>query len=898
MPKTKKTKKIAPTKRLKKAATAKPKGSNARPASLVLRRDKAKKPSRKGILSLQDKPLIPREVIDQITFFAPAKAQASMEIKKIAAQPIIYNRPNAKPSRHILDLKEFQKHKDIIKHQGQKGEDAIYQDIANQFESRKGNFTQGLKGTYSKLHESFTKFKTTSNHSNTPSQNLDFEVQEIKKQPQPKLSRLKLSLPSISLPQMNFKMPKLSFPEIKLGNIVLPAYGLKSIAIFILFCLIFVTPFNLYSNYQKLQGKKNDVLAKTAEAILHLTTSTKAASARDLHYTQYELQQSANSFKEAQQELTDVNIILKNLIKLEPTASKQYQTAQNLINAGEKLSQSAALLTETIDKIEISKDTGNLNLNDNLLKLKDALNLVLPDLQSANQDLETIYLEEIPTVYQEKIVILQKTIPLLTRSVETYINAADLLVQMLGQENPKRYLLLFQNNNEIRPTGGFIGSYALVDIDRGNIKNIEIPGGGPYDLKANLKINLESPRPLHIMNPRWEFQDGNWFADLPDSAIKLMYLYEKSGGPTVDGIIFINASLAEKILEVTGPVDLPKYNLQITADNFFNEIQQNVELDYDKEANKPKQIIADLAPILINRLLNSTPKNFAALFDLLLSSLNQKELQFYFSDPSLENIVNDYNWGGQLKNTDNDYLAIVSTNIAGEKTDAKIQQLANLSVKINEDGTITNTLKITRTHLGLEGEKFYGVPNVDYLRIYVPNGSELISAEGFEPIPPELFIEAEPEIYTKDKDYTAIEQSKKIDPLSQTEIFTESDKTVFANWLKTNPGETKSVIIQYKLPFTLNLSGEKLKTASQTGIKEYIGKLLKPKEEINTTETYSLLWQKQSGRRNFLVNAEIVFPRDLSYQLIYPADLQQKNNDFTYTSPLNSDQFLSILFKP
>ena len=896
MKKTKKTKKLKPSKRRKTEIMAKAKKSHQRPKNLVLRKIKVKKPAKTKALEIQDKPLIPDDIIKQITFVAPPQLNKIPEIPKTPTQPKVSNRMGARPSRHIINLKEIQSQNNITKQQSLPKENAIFKDITSRFESKRDKFTQGFKNSYSKIHISLPKLKKTQSNTLKQTKTLNLNLTTEQKQPRAKLNLPKFELPSISLPRLNFNWPKLNLPDLKLGNFILPAYGLKSITIFVLFCIVFVAPFNFYANYQKLQGKKNDVLAKTAEAILHLTTSTKAASAHDFYYTQYELQQSANSFKEAQQELTDINILLKNLIKLEPTASKQYQTAQNLISAGEKLSQSAAVLSENIDQIEISKDTDNLNLNDNLLKLKNALNLVLPDLKAATQDLETIYLEEIPVKYHEKIIILQKTIPLLTKSVETYINAADLLVQMLGQETPKRYLLLFQNNNEIRPTGGFIGSYALLDIDRGNIKNIEIPGGGPYDLKGNLKINLESPQPLHIMNPRWEFQDGNWFADLPDSAAKLMYLYEKSGGPTVDGLIFINASLVEKILEVTGPVDLPDYQLQITAKNFLTAVQKKVEVDYDKEANRPKQIIADLAPILINRILNSSPKNFITIFDLMLSALSQKEVQLYFTNPSLENITNDYNWGGQLKNTDNDYLAIISTNIAGEKTDAKIQQLADLDVKINDDGTITNTLKITRTHLGLEGEAFYGVPNVDYLRIYVPNGSELISAQGFEPIPPELFIEADPEIYTKDKDYAAIEQTKRVDPLSQTEIFTESDKTVFANWFQTNPGETKSVTIQYKLPFTYNLE-EQGQIVSPTSIREYIGKILKPKEVTNTIQTYSLVWQKQSGRRNFLINTEIVFPRDLSYQYFYPAELQQQNNNFTYTTPLNSDQFISILFK-
>ncbi len=517
---------------------------------------------------------------------------------------------------------------------------------------------------------------------------------------------------------------------------------------------------------------------------------------------------------------------------------------------------------------------------------------MLADLQTADEDLKSVSLEELPESYRDKIIKLQTALPSVIRNIENFLNSSDLLLKTLGYQEFKRYLFIFQNNHEIRPTGGFIGSYAMVDIKNGNIEKIDVPGGGPYDLQGSMKATIESPLPLHIVNTRWEFQDANWFAHLPTSAEKLIDFFELSNGPTVDGLVFVNASLMQKILEITGPIELPDYSLTLSSDNFYYQIQKNVEIDYDKEENRPKKIIADLMPKLFDKLANSEPAQFFDLIGLFASSLNEKEIQFYFTNPDLERFVNQNNWGGQLKDTANDYLNVVSTNIAGEKTDAKIEQTAFLDVNIQTEGTITNKLTITKKHSGLEGELFYGVPNLDYLRIYVPYGSKLLAAKGFTDIPSEFFMVPEHDLYEKDPDISLIEVTKNIDPESRTEIYTEEGKTVFANWVKVEPQKTASIEIEYQLPFKLDLKSKQADTIIEA-VKGYLN--LNETDELSNA-TYSLLWQKQSGKQNFNVHIAVKFPKQLNYKFIYPNYIQKDLQTFTMTTELNTDKFIAISY--
>jgi hypothetical protein len=796
------------------------------------------------------------------------------KLQELAPKPEIkngstYKTPKNIVSRHIVDLRNINAEKQLLKERQAKRIDSITDEIFKKFNKKKVAASKNIKSLYSRISAGIDTF---------------LKIKPSKKQPIAKASKPKL--PEITLPTFDLA-------EIKTGTFNPPYSWHKRTIAFIIICLIITIPLFAYEQYQGLQGEKEAILAKTATALSHLSLSSQAASAHDLYYTEHELQSASKGFAAAESSLQNINIIVQSAIKLMPDLGERYNTMEKLISAGKNLSESAAILTGVFDKLTLdNKSPESLNLTDKLTAIKDGLNIVLPNLKAAEENLSQANLSKLPQNYQNQIKTLQNILPLVENSINSFLDYADLAAQILGQDDFRRYLLIFQNSNEIRPTGGFIGSYALVDLDKGNVKKISIPGGGPYDLRAGLKINLSAPQPLRVLNQRWEFQDANWFADLPASAEKLAWFYEKSGGPTVDGLIFINSSFVENLLKITGPIALPEYGKTITADNFIQEIQQSVEFDYDKGINRPKQIIADLAPKLLAKLLRSDKKNLIEILDLIFGSLNQKDIQLYFTNYSLEKNVLKNNWGGQVQKNDRDYLEIVSTNIAGEKTDAKINQSADLKVTIQKDGSIINTLTLTKTHLGRKGEPFYGVPNLDYLRIYVPKGSEFLNASGFEAMDQELFDNLDSQIYKQDADLALIESSKQIEPQTQTEIYYEGDKTVMANWVKVEPAQTKTITLSWKLPIKLHL-----KNANSS-----ISLLSILKNELNSTsndddlEKYSLLLQKQSGK-NFKINISINFPNNFDYQKIYPNNLDRQENTFTLSDNLDTDKFLAIIFK-
>jgi len=349
-----------------------------------------------------------------------------------------------------------------------------------------------------------------------------------------------------------------------------------------------------------------------------------------------------------------------------------------------------------------------------------------------------------------------------------------------------------------------MGSFAIIDIKDGKIIKMEVPAGGSYDLQGQLNKYVEPPAPLLLSNKRWEFQDANWFPDFPASSEKILWFYQHARGQTADGVIAINATVLERLLSIVGPITDNKRAITLTSTNALSTIQQIVEEGPEKAKNKPKQIIADLANQFLQYLENIRPQSAMPILVSLQEALNRKEIQAYFIDDKTEEEVKTLGWGGQILPTSptQDFLLVANANIRGQKSDAQIKQTISHQAVVETDGTITDTVLIRREHVGKDGEKLYGQTNVDYIRVYVPEGSKLISASGFT-WPNEASFKAPEKYFQKDEKLKQIEKEVGIDTNSGTRITQEFNKTAFGNWIITEPGEISQVQFTYRLPFKL-----------------------------------------------------------------------------------------------
>lgn len=563
----------------------------------------------------------------------------------------------------------------------------------------------------------------------------------------------------------------------------------RPIAAFVAISFVFVLPLHAMNLVSNLRETNAHVSATSKEALTSLASGLNGQA----------LERANARFGEAQSAIEDMGVGASLLLSAIPSTSRRLSSGRALLEAGERLTTAGARMTDAMQAMEREVSPTPVS---RIRLLLSYLKSVLPHLTYAEKLIEDVNEKDIPEAHRETFQQIAAQLPRVTQTLEDFAELSDFAIQVLGGQGAKRYLLLFQNNTEIRATGGFMGSFAELKVRDGVIENLSVPGGGTYDLQGLLRTPRVSPAPLQLLSARWEFQDANWFPDFPTSARQVIAFYRDAGGPSVDGVIAVNATFIADLIGLLGPVEMEGYGRTINAENFLFEAQKIVEVEYNRTENKPKQFIGDLAPKLIERALAGGGDTFLTLADALSTGLSQKNVQVYFTDETAQRTALARRWGGALLQPKGDYLMVVNTNLGGGKTDGVIEEDVDVQVEIQDDGSTINTVTVTRTHKGIKGSLFTGVNNVNYVRLYVPRGSELIEADGFDIPDRTLFEKPEPAwALNDDLQYAALTQSQ--DEATQTDIYEEHGKTVFGNWVQTSPGETSIATFRYRVPMRL-----------------------------------------------------------------------------------------------
>ena len=572
------------------------------------------------------------------------------------------------------------------------------------------------------------------------------------------------------------------------------------------------------------------------------------------------------NFVHAHDEIKRLGQTTITLLSALPGLSSQVKTGTALLDFGTHVASLGKSFSDALLAFEgVGFDkilAGTEQLTDRLLKAQEHLAAAALAGMQITQDLKRMDVSVLPNEVATQVAAVQQQLPMLTAAAYDTQQFTQVLKNILGADNPRKYVMIFQNNAEIRPTGGFIGSYARLDFYKGQIQQFYIDD--VYNIDGQLKVNVVPPRPIQKITGAWSFHDANWYFDFPSSALQLNLFYEATGHATLDGVIALTPSLLEKVLTLTGPIEVPEHQTTFTAANVIDILQFKVERDFDKEINQPKTVVADLASRILDKLKTMDATAWGKLASILLKSLAEKDVQFWFRDEAVQEFVNNQGWAGAVSPAPRDYLAVVNTNLNGYKTDRVIAQTVDHEAQISESGEVIVTTTITRTHTGGSLQyDWYNRVNSNYLRIYVPRGATLLEAQGHTREKYQPPLDYDNLNFRRDSGVVATERDLKIDEASGTQIFEESGKTVFGNWVYVSPGQTTTVVYRYRLPFTLD-----------------------PKRG----DTYSVLAQKQSGMKPSRFRSIVTLPH--SWQTTWRTDnLRERVDGWRFDTELKQDEF-------
>ena len=543
---------------------------------------------------------------------------------------------------------------------------------------------------------------------------------------------------------------------------------------------------------------------RAAKAYGSLISASSALAETNFAASEAGFSDATRLIQEAQAELGGAMASSQNVLRwIDVTGT--VRSGQEILSAGEQLSIAGKHLAQGANQL-LRGQAGETFVTA-VTGAKIEFAQAEEALAKAEKSLGQIDSVVLPPEISGQLTTMAESTQRIRAALKGFMERSDVVLSMLGAERDKQYLLVFQNNHEMRPTGGFIGSIGLVHIDRGAVEAIDI--NSVYDPDGQLKEFIEPPQPLKIVTNRWFLRDANWFVDYSASARKIIEFFEKEGGPTVDGVIALTPEVIRELLKVTGPIQVPGYEAEVNYDNFWLVTQDQVSYSYDKELNEPKKFLADLAPVLLNRLLSGNANSSMAALEGMMRMIEEKQFLVYLNNENWQTKLTKIGWSGDLPVDQAALLAVNNANIAGHKSDQFMEQEIDYRLEVMPDGTVEAVVMIKREHRGNVEQPDFEYPpdenpaqkdNVVYQRVLVPKGAKLLEADGFsspadinQMVVPESFdhLKADEDVVDWQTGQWAHE--------SGTVIGEEAGYTFFANWVVTKPGKTSVVFYRYRL---------------------------------------------------------------------------------------------------
>src|SRR3989344_127192 len=537
------------------------------------------------------------------------------------------------------------------------------------------------------------------------------------------------------------------------------------------------------------------VLAKDAEKVSSQSRSVqKNIEKQDVAVVKDEFLQLRSDLKKTQTDVEQLAIIGKL-----PLSNAYYNEAEHALKAGIFATQAGEIVADSI--VPFGDILGLKGTNSDLKgkeKVKVLVTEVLPRVSRRTNDLEVLLsrikkeIDEIsinryPSALTIDGINIRKSLErakfALVKS-EEYLpllkNGAEALPSVLGYQKEKTYLLWFQNDGELRATGGFITAYGFLKVRDGELKEVE--SDDIYQLDKRFVPTEEPPEVFrkYLLLSIFPIRDTNISPDFRKSAEKFLSFYQTiPSQPKVDGVVAIDTSLVEKFLKITGPITLKQYGETFSAephpDYRISDAVYKLELYAQrilKGRTGRKGPVGDLMEEVLDRLFNAKSEQFPAIFDTVLGSLEAKNIQFYFFDQKAQKLTEELGFAGRIKDFDKDYLHVNNSNVAGLKGNFFTKYGVEQEIVIKSDGTVVKKVTTTISNT-FRYDGWLNATYQNWLRLYVPKGSKLLE--------------------------------KNID--TDFEQKNELGKTVWSSFSRTPPFTSTRSSFTYELPFKVKKGG-------------------------------------------------------------------------------------------
>lgn len=494
---------------------------------------------------------------------------------------------------------------------------------------------------------------------------------------------------------------------------------------------------------------------------------------------------------------------------------------QHALNAGKSLAKAMETLIVSVEpyadllgfKTDAATPSGQpkvQSIEDRIVFMAETLDKISPDLEKVEVDMSEAQKElnfidesrypqtiagknirskivEIKSAVSESVQLLSQAKPLI-----------KLLPDLLGNPTAKTYMILFQNDAELRPTGGFMTAYAFLRVTKGKIEPLSSYDIYDLDARFNKKVPAHEAIKKYLNETYLNLRNSNMSPDYKVS-MDLFYKYYRDipGFPKPDGIIAIDTRFPVELLKVIGPIGVGGWGNFSAKDDPACDCPQ-VVYALEQIADRPisgtrvarKAVLGPLMHSMMANAMGSPKHTWPKLINVVLDSIKQKHLLFYFMEDKTQKVAEDFNAAGRIQPYAFDYLHVNDANLGGAKSDMYIIREVEQEIEISGT-TVTKTVSLSYnnprkgSNCNLEaGQLCLNGVYRDYVRLLVPKGSKLLSVVGSE---------------------------------VKEQVSEDLDKTVFEAFFTMRPESQSKIVFKYELP-PLDLSTYKLLIQKQPGL--------------------------------------------------------------------------------
>lgn len=491
--------------------------------------------------------------------------------------------------------------------------------------------------------------------------------------------------------------------------------------------------------YRDVAAAKADLLE--AEALLRsegLDASEESLAAAETH-----LLAACADFRSAERFLARESLL--RVAGRLPLLAPQVNAARQLSAIGCKGSEIGLATVESLRALNEAQESDNTAPGETAVAVLEALE---PQIETAERSLSEM--RESRTAIGSAWLLpplsglvgqLDGRIEDIEHSLERARDGRAVASELLATEGERSYLLLALDNTELSGGGGLVGVYGEITLDRGRVVSREFDT--PADLTERWQERsgfeyVEPPAPLKrylLRDHTWSLGVAAWSPHFPETAQRALDFHARSGAPPVDGVIAIDYTALEALLEVLGPTEVEGYGAVVDSDGVVEEVLARITTE-QRPGDRPNAFGVAVAAAVVDAALHADGDLLPPLAETLQRLADERHLFVYSRDGEAEDAIEGLGWAGELEDPPGDYLMAVNASVHSTKLNLALEERMELSVRLHPDGTAVSTLTL-RYENDLDGWArgrdpemvsqlmlggFYGA----YLRMLAPPGARLL----------------------------------------------------------------------------------------------------------------------------------------------------------------------------